>query len=70
MLPRLQAEETLDRAQSAGLGFGGGEEGTKAIAALQRAAKGEKVLPESRKVTGRQFAASLGIPIKVKKKKE
>lgn len=66
MLPRLEAEQILSNAWSAGLGFGGSKED---VADLQRQAKGEKPIAKST-MTGQQFAASLGIPIRVKKKKK
>jgi len=67
MLPRLEAEQVLQNAQSTGLGFGGGEEGKKSISILQAAAMG-KYLPESKRVTGREFATMMGIPIRRKRR--
>ena len=70
MLPRLEAEETLAQVLAVSLGMGGAGEpaGKRLITQLQRQARGQKLLPESKRVTGREFAAMLGIPIKVKKK--
>lgn len=71
MLPRLMAEESLQEMVSIGVAFGGGDEGKKTISLLQRQARGEKIPKiEEEKVSGRQFAAMMGFPVRVKKKKE
>lgn len=73
MLPRLQAEESLMQITVATTGSGfSGDSGKDAIRALERQAKGlPPIIKEEDKgmPLGQQFAASLGIPIRVHKKK-
>jgi len=70
MLPRLEAEKVLTDMLSAALGFGGAGDsaGKKIVSQLQRQARGDAPIPAAKRMSGRDFASMMGIPIRVKKK--